>query len=291
MGYICSILVCNTNYLQEGLWKKNSLRWRFVLQTETRPNIFHHFIFVFFISFSYHSSCRKDHFTVLSIKFGANSSNCVLVSLFRDRQRSKPTRPEPHGIPKQWRSCLQTEGNSKLKGYSTFPNQWKNINYYNHDYSIEEYMIAFGRKFKTLFACTCFTYPFWITNKVDIICLLLAFVIVRLSLSLLLLWSSSSSSSGSNYCFFTIPLKFVLIWGIRGKESSLPVFTRLQRKKEKLSLHVRTGNCFKMSTWPEIKERKREREWIITKIKMTIIGKKNLNLVNISSVRNISAIS
>ena len=74
--------------------------------------------------------------------------------------------------------------------------------------------------------------------------------------------------------FFTIPLKFVLIWGILGKESSLPVFTRLQRKKEKLSLHVRTGNCFKMSTWPKIKERKREREWIITKIKMTIIGKK-----------------
>lgn len=47
---------------------------------------------------------------------------------------------------------------------------------------------------------------------------------------------------------------------LKGKESSLPVFTRLQRKKEKLSLHARTGNCFKMSTWLKIKERKREGE-------------------------------
>lgn len=142
-------------------------------------------------------------------------------------------------------------------------------------------MIAFGWKFKTLFACTCFTYSFCITNKVDIICLLLTHVILRLSLSLSLLWSSSWSSSGSNYFFFFYHIFKVcshLKWGILGKESSLPVFTRLQRKKEKLSLHARTGNYFKMSTWPKIKERKREREWIITKIKITLIAKKNLNL-------------
>ena len=32
--------------------------------------IIRHFIFVFFIYFFYHSSCRKDHFTVLNLKFG-----------------------------------------------------------------------------------------------------------------------------------------------------------------------------------------------------------------------------
>ena len=35
-----------------------------------RVNIFHHFIFVFFLYFSYHSSCRKDQFTVVILKFG-----------------------------------------------------------------------------------------------------------------------------------------------------------------------------------------------------------------------------
>ena len=35
-----------------------------------RANIIHHFIFVFSLYFFYHSSCRKDHFTVLSFKFG-----------------------------------------------------------------------------------------------------------------------------------------------------------------------------------------------------------------------------
>ena len=33
-------------------------------------NLKHHFIFVFFIYFFYHSSCRKDHFTVFNLKFG-----------------------------------------------------------------------------------------------------------------------------------------------------------------------------------------------------------------------------
>ena len=32
--------------------------------------IIRHFIFVFFIYFFYHSSYRKDHFTVLNLKFG-----------------------------------------------------------------------------------------------------------------------------------------------------------------------------------------------------------------------------
>ena len=35
-----------------------------------RANTIHHFIFVFFLYFFYHSSCHKDQFTVLSLKFG-----------------------------------------------------------------------------------------------------------------------------------------------------------------------------------------------------------------------------
>ena len=35
-----------------------------------RANIIHHFIFVFFRYFFYHSSCRKDQIIVLSLKFG-----------------------------------------------------------------------------------------------------------------------------------------------------------------------------------------------------------------------------
>ena len=34
-----------------------------------RANIIHHFIFVFFIYFFYHSSCRKDQFNVLNSRF------------------------------------------------------------------------------------------------------------------------------------------------------------------------------------------------------------------------------
>ena len=33
-----------------------------------QANIIHHFIFVLFRYFFYHSSCRKDQFTVLSLK-------------------------------------------------------------------------------------------------------------------------------------------------------------------------------------------------------------------------------
>ena len=35
-----------------------------------RANTIHHFIFGFFRYFFYHSSCHKDQFTVLSLKFG-----------------------------------------------------------------------------------------------------------------------------------------------------------------------------------------------------------------------------
>ena len=35
-----------------------------------RGYIVHHFNFVFFVYFSYHSSCRKDYFAVLILKFG-----------------------------------------------------------------------------------------------------------------------------------------------------------------------------------------------------------------------------
>ena len=42
---------------------------------------------------------------------------------------------------------------------------------------------------------------------------------------------------------------------------STSIYPATEKKgKEKLSLHARTGNCFKMSTWPKIKERKREGE-------------------------------
>ena len=41
-----------------------------------RANIMiHHFIFVFFLYFFYHSSCRKDQFIVLSLKFGTQDFN------------------------------------------------------------------------------------------------------------------------------------------------------------------------------------------------------------------------
>ena len=41
-----------------------------------RANIMiHHFIFVFFLYFFYHSFCRKDQFTVLSLKFGTQDFN------------------------------------------------------------------------------------------------------------------------------------------------------------------------------------------------------------------------
>ena len=35
-----------------------------------RANIIHYFIFVFFLYFFHHCSCRKDQFTVLILKFG-----------------------------------------------------------------------------------------------------------------------------------------------------------------------------------------------------------------------------
>ena len=36
---------------------------------KNRANIIYHFIVVFFLYFFYHSSCRKDQFTVLSLKY------------------------------------------------------------------------------------------------------------------------------------------------------------------------------------------------------------------------------
>ena len=41
----------------------------FCCKPKYRANIIHHFIFVFFLYFSKHSSCRKDQFTVLILKF------------------------------------------------------------------------------------------------------------------------------------------------------------------------------------------------------------------------------
>ena len=45
-------------------------RWRFVLQTEISGKYISPLYFCFLSLFFYHSSCRKDHFTVLSLKFG-----------------------------------------------------------------------------------------------------------------------------------------------------------------------------------------------------------------------------
>ena len=47
-----------------------------------RANIIHHFIFVFFLYFFYHSSCRKDQFTVLSLKFEAKNGLGREVAVF-----------------------------------------------------------------------------------------------------------------------------------------------------------------------------------------------------------------
>ena len=44
-----------------------------VNSSKYRANIIHHFIFVFFLYFSYHSSCRKDQFTALILKFGTTN--------------------------------------------------------------------------------------------------------------------------------------------------------------------------------------------------------------------------
>ena len=52
-----------------------------------RANIIHQFIFVFFIYFFYHFSCRKVQFTVLSLKFGALIKNSNL-SQFLALQRT-----------------------------------------------------------------------------------------------------------------------------------------------------------------------------------------------------------
>ena len=42
-----------------------------------RANIIHHFIFVFCLYFSYHSSCRKDQFTALILKFGTTNETVL----------------------------------------------------------------------------------------------------------------------------------------------------------------------------------------------------------------------
>ena len=52
---------------QHDTWMMKSV----CIKLQLYYNIIHHFIFVFFIYFFYHSSCRKDQFTVLSLKFGS----------------------------------------------------------------------------------------------------------------------------------------------------------------------------------------------------------------------------
>ena len=52
---------------QHDTWMMKSV----CIKLQLYYNIIHHFIFVFFLYFFYHSSCRKDQFTVLSLKFGS----------------------------------------------------------------------------------------------------------------------------------------------------------------------------------------------------------------------------
>ena len=49
------------------------------------PDIIHHFIFVFFIYFFYHFSCRKDQFTVLSLKFVKRESTVNIIPVQKKR--------------------------------------------------------------------------------------------------------------------------------------------------------------------------------------------------------------
>ena len=52
-----------------------------------RANIIHHCIFVFFLYFFYHSSCRKDQFTVFSLKYGTQDFTdfTILLGLLKIR--------------------------------------------------------------------------------------------------------------------------------------------------------------------------------------------------------------
>ena len=52
---------------QHDTWMKKSVYIKLQLYYKK----INHFIFVFFLYFFYHSSCRKDQFTVLSLKFGS----------------------------------------------------------------------------------------------------------------------------------------------------------------------------------------------------------------------------
>ena len=51
---------------QHYTWMKKSV----CIKLQLDYNIIHHFGFVFLLYFFYHSSCRKDQFTVLRLKFG-----------------------------------------------------------------------------------------------------------------------------------------------------------------------------------------------------------------------------
>ena len=89
---------CSTqNLLEQSAF---SIKFHCVLEGSCRKpkyleNIIHHFIFVFFLDFFYHSSCRNDQFTVLNFnstvkhfplmnqynsKFKENS--CTMISGF-----------------------------------------------------------------------------------------------------------------------------------------------------------------------------------------------------------------
>ena len=54
-----------------------NLKIKAVNWSKYRANIIHHFIFVFFLYFSYHSSCRKDQFTALILKFGTTNETVL----------------------------------------------------------------------------------------------------------------------------------------------------------------------------------------------------------------------
>ena len=74
VNYICAIFPLATQTFNEGCEKKMNDYPQLApmeglcYKPKYRANIIHHFIFVFFLYFFYHSSCRKDQFTVLEKK-------------------------------------------------------------------------------------------------------------------------------------------------------------------------------------------------------------------------------
>ena len=100
-------------------------------------------------------------------------------------------------------------------------------------------------KFKHYLLVLVLLIHFVIQNKVDIICMLFAFVIVRLSLSfsiiiIIIIIITIITIKWQQLFFFSHTLRDCshFKWGILGKESSLPVFTRIRTRKSCRYIYV-----------------------------------------------------